>query len=275
MTRRERLEAKLAKREEWAGKAEARSEQLITEGMTAFRQMDGQPILVGHHSEKRHRGAIARADRKLERGSEQYQLAKHHEQKADGLTRQLDRSIFSDDPDAIEQLRTKVVALTRQRDEYKRLNAWWRKHKTMRGCPGLGEEEAAKLDAEIPNRYTWERQPVPKWRLSNLGAEIRRAAERITEVERRQARAAQAEQAGGLVVGGSETWAVVTFADKPARDVLDALKGAGFRWGAGSWHGPREKLPACVLALTGAPAPEPAPPIAPTGFAFADGCSSD
>ena len=259
MTRRERLENKLAKRAEWAAKAQARSEAELERGMTAFRQMDGQPILVGHHSEHRHRNAIKRADRQLAKSSEDHALAKHHEQKADGLARQLDRSIYSDDADAIDRLRRKVASLTAERDEYKRLNAWWRKHGTMAGCPGVTDDQAARFDADIPTRYSWERQPVPKWRITNLGAEIRRAAERITEVERRQASTAGAQAAGGVLIEGTGDYVTATFAAKPAREVLNALRDAGFRWGAGSWCGRRDALPPVVLELAGTTG-EGAPP---------------
>jgi hypothetical protein len=249
MTRRERLEAKLAKRKQWAEKAEARAEQRSATVHSILEPIPlGQPVLVGHHSEKRHRRALDRADANMRKAAEESALAHHHTQKADGLARQLDRSIFSDDPDAVEQLRAKVAALTVQRDAFKNLNAWWRKRGTMRGCPGVSDEQAAKLDAEIPTRYSWERQPVPKWRIANLGAEIRRAAERITDVERRQARTAGAESSGGVLIEGTGDYVRVTFAEKPARDVLDALKAAGFRWGAGSWVGRRDAIPAGVQA---------------------------
>lgn len=247
MTRRERLEARLAKREQWAEKAEARAEQRHA---TAHSILDpiplGQPILVGHHSEGRHRRALDRADANMRKAVEETGLARHHEQKADGLARQLDRSIFSDDADAIEQLRAKITALTEQRDEYKRLNAWWRKHGTMQGCPGVSDEAAAKLDAEIPTRYSWERQPVPKWRISNIGAEIRRAGERIVEIDRRQARTTGAQASGGVLVEGTGDYVRVTFAEKPAHKVLDALRAAGFQWGGGSWVGRRDALPAGI-----------------------------
>ena len=247
MTRRERLEAKLAKREQRAEKAEARAEQRAATAQSILDPIPfGQPILVGHHSEGPHRRALARADANMAKAVEESNLARHHTQKADGLARQLDRSIFSDDPDAIEQLRAKVAALETQRDEYKRLNAWWRKHGTMHACPGVTDEQAAKLDAEIPTRYSWERQPVPKWRLTNLGAEIRRARERIVDVERRQARTAGAEASGGVLIEGDEVYVRVTFAEKPAREVLDALTAAGFQWGAGSWVGRRDALPAGI-----------------------------
>ena len=63
MTRRERLERKLEKRQEWAEKAEARSTARYKAARAAVENIPfGQPILVGHHSERRHRAAIARSD---------------------------------------------------------------------------------------------------------------------------------------------------------------------------------------------------------------------
>lgn len=53
--------------------------------------------------------------------------------------------------------------------------------------------------------------------------------------------------AGSVLVEGGE-FVRVTFAEKPERSVLDALKSAGFRWNGGSWHGRRDKLPATVVA---------------------------
>ena len=58
------LERRARHREEWSGKAEQRSNQAYEKSITIGDRMEiGQPILVGHHSEKRHR----RDMRKLER----------------------------------------------------------------------------------------------------------------------------------------------------------------------------------------------------------------
>jgi hypothetical protein len=43
------------------------------------------------------------------------------------------------------------------------------------------------------------------------------------------------EQGGGYVS--------VTFAEKPARNVIDALKAAGFHWRQGSWWGKADAIP--------------------------------
>lgn len=81
--------------------------------------------------------------------------------------------------------------------------------------------------------------------MTNLGARIRADRERIEQIKARNARTEEAKAAGGVVIEGND-WVRVTFADKPARAILDSLKAAGFRWGGGSWIGERAKLPAEV-----------------------------
>jgi Domain of unknown function (DUF3560) len=247
MTRRERLERKAEKRREWAQKREADAQARFAAASKAVEHIPlGQPILIGHHSEKRHRADLNRCHNNMSKGCESAAMAEHHESKANGIERQLERTIFSDDPDAIESLEEKVAKLEAQRDEWKALNAYWRKHKTMRGFAGLSDEAAARLDADIPSRYSWEQQPIPKYRISNIGNQIRTAKERIEFVKQRQARSQAAEQSENGVVIEGEEWIRVTFAEKPDREILDALRAAGFQWGAGSWGGRRDKLPACV-----------------------------
>ena len=41
----------------------------------------------------------------------------------------------------------------------------------------------------------------------------------------------------------------MTFAEKPERSTLDALKAAGFYWGQGSWTGKLESLPEEVKGM--------------------------
>ena len=71
MTRRERLERKLEKRLEWA---EGRNRKANAAFDAAHRAVAGipfgQPILVGHHSERRHRRDLARHDSAMSRGCE-------------------------------------------------------------------------------------------------------------------------------------------------------------------------------------------------------------
>jgi hypothetical protein len=248
MTRRERLERKLALRAEWAVKADARSERASDAAHRAVAGIPlGQPILVGHHSERRHRRDLDRMASNMDKAVAQQKLAAHHRGRAHGLSDQLDRTIFSDDPDAVEQLEAKVVELRAEQERDKALNQWWRKHKTMVGYPGMNDVTAARIDAQIADAYSWEKQPVPRARLSNRLAKIKTAEQRIGEVKARQQRTAAAEDApNGFTITGGAEYCAVTFAEKPARATLDALKAAGFRWSGGQWCGRREALPACL-----------------------------
>ena len=67
-TRRERRERKVEKRGEWAGKARERSDAAFgAAGKMAEAIPFGQPILVGHHSEKRDRRYRGRMHAKMDK----------------------------------------------------------------------------------------------------------------------------------------------------------------------------------------------------------------
>ena len=244
MTRRERLENKIEKREEWAAGRAQKAGALLARN-EPFRGDIAFNTQPGHIPER------ARVNARSDKAYEHQKMAAHHEAKAAGLAHQLDRTIFSDDPDAIEQLEEKASKLKQKRDEYKCLNAYWRKHKTMKGCPGISDATAERLDREIPESYSWQRQPVPAYRLTNMGAEIRRAEKRIEEVRDRNARTEQANASGGVLFEATSdgAYTFVTFAERPEWEIITALKDAGFSWGAGRWAGPTANLPECVKAL--------------------------
>lgn len=72
--------------------------------------------------------------------------------------------IRSDDPQAVEKLQAKLDKLTKQHARMKEINAYFKKHATALGCPGLSDAEAAKLDERVQTGYSWEKQPYhPSW----------------------------------------------------------------------------------------------------------------
>lgn len=256
MTRRERIEARLERRREWAESRERKA----AEGFERARRIAdniplGQPILVGHHSEGRHRRDIAKIDAGMRAGVESSKMAAHHSSKAAGLEHQLATSIYSDDADALEALEAKAAKLDAEAEREVAINKAWRKHKgdaaallaawgELGVSPALAESLAARA-----REYSWleRRGPCdPSYNRANA----RRARERIEEVKRRNARQARAEAAGGLsITRGAHDNCQVIFAEKPERSIIDALKGAGFHWSGGSWFGSTSKLPATVLEL--------------------------
>lgn len=251
MTRRERLEKKLEKREEWAEKAHERASEEFETASDLIKDLPaGQPILVGHHSEKAHRRLLERSGSHMDKGCEQYKLAKHHEDKAQGLARQLENTIFSDDPDAVERLQAKLAERVKLQDGYKKINKILRtkgltpaeKLKEIRLVGVIGEQTATEL---IEKGYS-----LPPYMLTNNNSEIRRIEKRIEEIKKRQEQQAEAEQAGGVVARYWKPGCVsITFAEKPEYSIIRALKDAGFYFSLGSWHGRKDDMPECVRDL--------------------------
>lgn len=172
MTYRERREARAEKRREWAASRAAQAES----SRAGYRQiMDmipvGQPILVGHHSEGRHRRDVARIDRGLAQTVEHSKMADRHEQAADEIERQLATSIYDDDPDAVERLAEKVERLEAKRDRMKAENAAFRKEH---------REELKTMGAYDRDRA----MPHASYTLTNLGATIRNTRKRMERLAR-------------------------------------------------------------------------------------------
>ncbi len=257
-TRRERLENKQEKREEWAGKAKTRSDRHFNAAResTAMIPM-GQPILVGHHSEKRHRAVLKRSDRNMQAGHETAELAKHHASRADGIASQLASSIFSDDVDAIEALETRIAEREAERARWKAYNVSCRKGKPD---PTLLDDEQKEGLSSIVHHAPYQLHKngaAPAYVSANLSGNIRSDRERIKTIRRRAERAQSAADAGGVLIkedsapAGScgHGYCSVTFAEKPERETLQALKAADFSWFGGYWYGQTSKLPDSVRAL--------------------------
>lgn len=257
MTRRERLESKLERRLDWA---ESRKQKAVKHFAVAQRICNGipfgQPILVGHHSEKHHRADMNRIDSNMHNGCESEKMASYHEQKADGLDRQLKTSIFSDDENAIEALQEKITNLEAEKNRMKALNSLIRKEiKT-----GLTDGWLTRINATEPEKiqllhnvkygnFNGTASPLyPAYSLTNLSGRIRQAKQRIEEIQRQNVRKEQAEESGGISIVGNGEYCTITFSEKPERDVLTALKSAGFHWSGGSWCGRKENIPEQLTA---------------------------
>jgi len=260
MTRRERLENKLSRRREWADKAAAQSNAEVEAARKITEHIPfGQPIMVGHHSESSHRKAIERSAGHMDKSVEAFKRAEYHADKADGLERQLQNSVFSDDPDAIERLQEKLAALEHLQEQMKGINKIIRASKKLSddetiarikaAYPTLSDESAREIVVP-PECLSFLGRGIPSYQLSNNNANIRRIKERIAEIQRRQQRHRAAENAvNGVLIEGQE-YISVTFSEKPEWPILHDLKAAGFYWRKGSWHGSRSSLPESVKAMT-------------------------
>ena len=128
MTYRERRTRRAERLRGWAEKRRRKSDASFVAAHNAVAGIPfGQPILVGHHSERRHRADLARCDAKMHAGIEHRDKAASMESRADEIERQADHAIYDDDPDAIDQLRERIALLESQRGRIKTVNADIRK----------------------------------------------------------------------------------------------------------------------------------------------------
>ena len=156
-------------------------------------------------------------------------------------------AISSDDPQAIAKLEEKLVGLTAEQDEMKKVNAYFRKRGSMKGYPGISDEKAAQFDAAIAKSYSWEQQPYPSYRLQNNNANIRRIEKRIKELKNRDAMFSKKPGGesgedcglqdngwqfdGGSVAMNADLNRIQIFFDaKPGEDIRAELKRRGFKW---------------------------------------------
>ena len=80
----------------------------------------GQPILVGHHSEGRHRRDISRIDTNMRKSIEADEKAKYYADKAKRLENNY--VISSDDPEAIVKLKKKLEGMQKNHEIMKSCN---------------------------------------------------------------------------------------------------------------------------------------------------------
>ena len=148
--------------------------------------------------------------------------------------------ISADDPQAIQKLEAKLEKLQAAQDTMKAVNAYYRKHKTLDGCPNLSAERIEAMKAEMSSQWHIQDKPYPSWALSNNNAEIRRVKGRIAELTRKQETAyAGWEFDGGTVeMNREDNRLQIYFEEKPDEKTREALKENGFRWSpkAGAWQ---------------------------------------
>ena len=148
--------------------------------------------------------------------------------------------ISADDPQAVQKLETKLEKLQAAQDTMKAVNAYYRKHKTLDGCPNLSAESIEKMKSEMSSQWHIEDKPYPSWALSNNNAEIRRIKGRIAELTKKQETAyAGWEFDGGTVEANKEDNRLqIFFEEKPDEKTRETLKENGFRWSpkAGAWQ---------------------------------------
>ena len=148
--------------------------------------------------------------------------------------------IRQDDPQAIPKLQKKLDELVKAQETMKAVNAYYRKHGTLDGCPHLSPDNIENLKADMASSWHYEKKPFQSWELSNNNAEIHRVRQRIESLTRAKETVYVGwEFDGGHVEANREQSRLqVFFEDKPDAGARQQLKEHGFRWApsVGAWQ---------------------------------------
>lgn len=204
----------------------------------------GQPILVGHHSEKRHRAAIDKGARAMDCMVAESKKASHYAGRAIGAEQR--NAIDSDDPEAVVKMREKIAELEAAQEREKALNVAWRKA----GKPGAADIEGWRKWADAvgvshaigdaaANRPAYEQgAPAPAYSLSNRNANIKRCRDRLAELERLPTEGdKETETKYGRVTVRMDPDEGRVFVETPGRntEATKILRGRGWCWSR--YHG--------------------------------------
>ncbi|SGO61550.1 Domain of uncharacterised function (DUF3560) [Mycobacterium tuberculosis] len=201
-----------------------------TPEIRARRDMFGEPVKIGHHSERRHRRLLERTDRQIRRSIECTKKARELRRRAERMEK--DSTIYSDDPEALQKLKADLIEAEEVHKAMKRINAEYRQAKgdidAMENISEGTREGLKKAKASYP----FGAANFKPFDLTNSNARIRRIKERIRKIEA----AAEDETreipfTGGLIVDNVEANRIqIVFDKKPGDKLRSSLKRNGFRW---------------------------------------------
>lgn len=199
----ERKEARRLMYEELSKKAEERSAQYMNSNANRILEMTpGQPIIIGHHSEKKARRLHERAWEDIRRSIDEDKKSKYYKDRVDTIENS--KVIYNDDPNAMKKLKNKLEYLEKQR-------------------------ELIKEDEEHSS-----------WQLQNIGSRIRETKRRIARLEKlEEIEFEDREFNGGKAVRNKEINRIQLFFDSiPDENIRSALKSKGFHWSRreGAWQ---------------------------------------
>jgi hypothetical protein len=237
-----------------AEKARAEGNGRIARADKMFEMMAGTPVLIGHHSEKRHRRDIERGHNDIRKGLELRGKAAELERRADFA--ESDTAIYSDDPEAAERLREKIAGLRADQEYMKAANRAVRaayKHgiretgapedielliQALKKATGRDHSEAVARAMMTPDFCG--RRGFADYQLSNNNANIKRCEQRLATIEA-EASAENKEYEIGearVVESVEDNRLQIFFPGKPSPELRARLKRNGFRWApsVGAWQ---------------------------------------
>lgn len=219
----------------------------------------GQPVLVGHHSERAHRNVLNKSWNAMGKGVELEKQAQELARRAGAVG---SGGVSSDDPDAVSKLREQLEGLRQRQVNMKAANKiirafykggvrdadsgpLWARYVEKMSEAGFGDPESlAAIKPDFCGRIGF-----ADYALTNNNANIRRIEQRIADLEQR-AKVREALAAEGVAALEIQVGAVrivenveanrlqMFFPGKPVDAIRRRLKSYGFRWAPseGAWQ---------------------------------------
>lgn len=243
----EKRQAKIERFKELAKKFEAQSTQAYEQSnkIGSFIPF-GQPILIGHHSEKRHRRDIDRINRYMGQSVELSNKAEYYEKRAKTL--ESNRAISSDDPEAINKIETKLEKLEKLQKLMKDANKIIKSSKTT-------SEQKILLLMELGLKITQAEELLkpdfagrigfPGYALTNNNANIKRLKGRSREIEIKNSQESSETIIGEVTIKDNveDNRIQIFFNGKPEEAIRIELKKSAFKWSPinGCWQNYRNR----------------------------------
>jgi hypothetical protein len=195
----------------------------------------GQPILVGHHSERCHRRDLGRMHASMGKFVELHDEAEALRRRAERAEKS--RAVSSDDPEAIDKLRAKLEELERDRARMVAANKAVRSPRPREALAAVGLSE--RLIERILTPDPMGNVGFPGYALRNAAGEAAGVRKRIQELETRRSRPAPSPVVSeGARIEQAENRVRLFFDQKPVETIRSELKRSGFRWSptVGAWQ---------------------------------------
>lgn len=235
----ERQAARKARLEERAAQSDAQSAVVYKKARAMGECIPfGQPVLVGHYSERRDRNFRDRIRNTYGKAFSLQDKAKYYAARAASVGT---GGISSDDPDAIKKLRAELEGVEASQARMKAVNKAIRSKKTTElqigalVAEGFTEDQAKDLvKPDFAGRIGF-----PAYALSNNNANARRIKQRIAELERRNQRTDKELEGPGYkyLEDVAENRVMFVFPGKPAEETRSLLRRHAFKWSPsrGAW----------------------------------------
>lgn len=230
MTRKERQEERAERYRQYAENSDKRAAAAFNASNEAVAGIvPGQPILVGHHSERAHRRAVERSNDAMGRCVRESEKAAYYRQKAEAV--ESNDNIYIGDDDAIERLEAKVADLTHKQDVMKAVNKIIRNKKLLRSLKIdqliLLGFSASKSEWAVDNNFQF-----AGYELTNNNAKINAAKKQLEKARKFADTDDRESKVGDITIEEcfSENRVRIYFPAKPNEETRSQLKRHGFRW---------------------------------------------